>query len=1768
MSRRPLWNVVLLVLASALPAAALDVNVPADVGPAPVSGSGAGASVTGANSAVSVVPTLNSGIGAPLGAPMAAPAAAPMPLAAGPLAAAPAAAAHGAALSAAPAAAPAAAAAESRSPQGMHINAPGFVGYDPNKPNVQPGSVNLPAAEVKAAAAKTDAGGVVSAAFELGPNGLPKFLSTDQLREFFDGEAPHLGDPERRLDALAAQPGVPALAPLSKAAAASGLESAAPVVAPPAPPKAAKPDPVDALAAKLGGKLSAAWQKIKQGFGAKPPPIDLSPRVEKMLARRAPASDALETPGGILVHAPRALRFDSLGYRVHFAPPEDAPSQAVRDEPVRVRVERGSSDAGTEALRARFDAFNGLIEANFAALELIAQSSSKMTVKTARLVYSKVEEMSALYAKMVGPEEAVDETAEVAALGIGLDQAVKGLGDGDLLPPQAVALVMPLETNSLHFRINALHQAALREVGRTDAAAPANLVVKLGQGRDERAVSLVDLSEHPLVKGGRLVSPAFKALVEAMTRSKDQPQGSLLLQDHQFWGHFKLGAHSAEVYANFLPPDEGGMIRVRYQEWGTGYDNQTRLYYVARLLQKAGFHVEQDNGFLTAVVDKDHASQTVDQMTDTFALVIQALHATVGVDFALPLLVQGAKTSEEVGERIDQWVDVVMGEGTLPFYVHDEHAAMVSGWTEYQAGKPARAALRAGLNKRLLTLGLSRIPDEELLGQRTIDRFVNEPIEAAVARGELRLTQTGVERTPHYDALAGLAAGLAENPESAASLAEAVSSLDPGLLRFETIGALGALNVERAERRLEPGDWLTVFVLRDPKTGQIGFARAMLSDLKPGRGPRGVDSAELFQRLAEQGYPVAPFAPSASPAGLEHFERLLRDAPAAEFSLGRRAQGLAASPGHGRPVLARVTYDKEKAVKGGYVFVAPYTTPDDLDAIRASKAVITTSGGLLSHAAITTREMGIPAAILSRADWRGGAAVFESPEFDEAYTAGGLAARRRRAGGGAALAEGALVRLDPATGGVEVFPSNLAAPLLDAAKAAERYDSDRDGGALVAWIKSRLAMDSLHHLQKTALVHAAIEAVGARALARPEAAADLASVYAALPKGSDKLANWTEASAAGFFDASRRGALDLLREKREAARAAMSVEAVERALRAGEARAARLTAVAGALGRKKNALLEADLELASLRAEAKARGAQLLKEDVADLSEHARLFPNATVEILPRLKAAIAKAKRRRADPQVVAGWEAKVEGLERTREASLRARAPAVLSLRQVLDMDVPRVGGKAAKLGEISEVVARAGGEVPPGLALTVDAYRQFLRESGIADKLERVAADPELSPEERSARARKLILDAPLRADRGVGASVLAALKAERLEGAMLAVRSSAVDEDGAEAAFAGAGDTHLYVKPEELLPHVKEIWASLWNPRAMLYRETKGLATTNLAQAVVVQAMADSEVSGVAFTQDPVSGDSSRLIVNAAFGLGEGVVSGRVAPDQYVVGKALGREVLPAMVSDKKLAVVRGKGGVGTDEHKMPPEWRRRRSLTPSKLEKLNKVALALESHFGYALDIEFGFVGDKLFILQARPVTNAATEEAAPPAPSTAKAAAPAKAAPPAQAAPEAKRLMFVCTGNTCRSPMAERLAKQKLREEGREDFEVLSRGLDVAEAGAPMANGAQAALRNHGASAEGHAALGLVPSDVIWADVILTMTSAQAGELLRRYPSARGKVFTLGEYSGVGGEISDPYGGDLARYRESAAQIAAAVDASLDRAERPAAQQGFSAVHY
>ena len=207
---------------------------------------------------------------------------------------------------------------------------------------------------------------------------------------------------------------------------------------------------------------------------------------------------------------------------------------------------------------------------------------------------------------------------------------------------------------------------------------------------------------------------------------------------------------------------------------------------------------------------------------------------------------------------------------------------------------------------------------------------------------------------------------------------------------------------------------------------------------------------------------------------------------------------------------------------------------------------------------------------------------------------------------------------------------------------------------------------------------------------------------------------------------------------------------------------------------------------------------------------------------------------------------------------------------------------------------------------------------------------------------------------------------------MNGASFAVRSSAVQEDGDEAAFAGAAETYLYVQPEEVLHKVVETWASFWLPRGIQYRWQQGIRSIELKPAVTIQRMAKAESAGVMFTMDPAS-ERKNIVINAAFGLGEGVVSGLVQADQYTTDRA-GEELALPVLGNKTVEVVAQQDGRGTEVKNVPLRLRKQRALTPAQVKALARIGAALEEHFGFPLDIEFAVEKDRIAIVQARPIT--------------------------------------------------------------------------------------------------------------------------------------------------------------------------------------------------
>ncbi|MFP4175459.1 MAG: PEP/pyruvate-binding domain-containing protein, partial [Halobacteriales archaeon] len=309
------------------------------------------------------------------------------------------------------------------------------------------------------------------------------------------------------------------------------------------------------------------------------------------------------------------------------------------------------------------------------------------------------------------------------------------------------------------------------------------------------------------------------------------------------------------------------------------------------------------------------------------------------------------------------------------------------------------------------------------------------------------------------------------------------------------------------------------------------------------------------------------------------------------------------------------------------------------------------------------------------------------------------------------------------------------------------------------------------------------------------------------------------------------------------------------------------------------------------------------------------------------------------------------------------------VLWFDEVDKDDVDSVGGKGASLGEM----ANNDFPVPGGFVVTAQAYRRLLQDTGIEDELEEaldVDVDDSEALERAHERAVGLIKEAGMPDDMR---DEIEAAYDDLGDEDFVAVRSSATAEDLPDASFAGQQETYLNVKgADELVERVKDCWASLFTERAIYYRVEKGFSHEDVNIAVVVQRMVDADKSGVVFSSDPSTGEGSAT-VEAAWGLGESVVSGGVTPDNYVFDRGT-REVVTANVASKKVMHVKDAGTGETVEKEVPDDRRDEQVLSEKEVAEIAEVAERLEDHYGAPQDIEWAIQDDELYILQSRPIT--------------------------------------------------------------------------------------------------------------------------------------------------------------------------------------------------
>lgn len=300
--------------------------------------------------------------------------------------------------------------------------------------------------------------------------------------------------------------------------------------------------------------------------------------------------------------------------------------------------------------------------------------------------------------------------------------------------------------------------------------------------------------------------------------------------------------------------------------------------------------------------------------------------------------------------------------------------------------------------------------------------------------------------------------------------------------------------------------------------------------------------------------------------------------------------------------------------------------------------------------------------------------------------------------------------------------------------------------------------------------------------------------------------------------------------------------------------------------------------------------------------------------------------------------------------------------------------MGGKGANLSRMS----RAGFPVPPGFVITTAAYHAFVQANHLHSQIVTLASKKAKTVDETSATIRQLF-------ERGrIPPEVAAAIQpayAELMHGTSkaspVAVRSSATAEDLPNASFAGQQESYLNVRGERaLLDAVKRCWSSLWTARALDYRARQDVDPSGVSLAVVVQVMVPAEAAGIMFTANPINGARDEIVLDAAWGLGEAIVGGLVTPDHVVADKATGA-VKQMVISDK--AVMTAPTATGTEERQVEESRRHARVLTETQVTELVKLGAAIETYYGAPQDIEWCFVEDTFYIVQARPITTLPAE---------------------------------------------------------------------------------------------------------------------------------------------------------------------------------------------
>ncbi|HSD29830.1 MAG TPA: PEP/pyruvate-binding domain-containing protein [Vicinamibacteria bacterium] len=1224
------------------------------------------------------------------------------------------------------------------------------------------------------------------------------------------------------------------------------------------------------------------------------------------------------------------------------------------------------------------------------------------------------------------------------------------------------------EVRTIHGLKRYLHQRGLRLGFRlVETGGGTNRTVDLVLASGTRVLQCVRKIAYVDFEGEEalLVPHAVALIADGFARQlllgqEAFPSAQVFCYGNEVHYYLAFRNHPAFLRIDYSPPLLGGMIDLEY--YGVSVYEQSAhpnpaLDALRLFFRRLEFYVQIDGTRVHARYDKERALDLGD-ICDKAELLCGFVPYLMDLDWTIGSLSLDAPARQRVAEA---WSESFAEWGVLPvgqLLTRDRQGILLGVETGPEgerevawSGEPPyrdrfRVPAPPGLLERLqalpVDLGLEAAPivtaeAGPLVGQLRLERQLLRPLREAVARGQLVATAEGLRRCPpdrfesrhEAEAFAGLLA--AGDVAPAARLARLVAPLER-TLRFRATGRVNGHELQRARLPLR-GETLGLYVLRDA-SGIIRLALFTRGDVlgrrrrdgsAPWEATWSADSGEILALLRRDNY----LPPGGEPGEVRPGEaaeilawfRQPRTVEGPPPLPGERVlRGFRASPGR---AVGRAQFGTEGRVPedlDAAVLVAPSVRPEDNTFLYHARGIVSTGGGILSHAGLIATQFRKPALIVS-GQWQreldgSSALLYRTPEYREEHreVEGGEVVlfrdwreREHR------LREGDLVALDAVAGTLRVLGQERDALALDEelwrlGEAGRRLARAVDPPEVLAFRGHRVR--AAHQIRRILVRltdpvlarHAAHELLSGEALAGEAASRDdrvellslllrNTAVGEAAREYLVALVQELRARHVALVDEARRSlptaasVHEVLARRLEARRLGEAVEDSATSLRACGVEWSR-PPVSGA----------PDIEGLALARLRELRAARRRDLAAAPAPNPRRRHLLREVERLDLLLGCSGEADVRPARARLAEEDEAARHALH---DRLVVTAGEAGFELH-------PLIGWKAANLAEVTRL---GGGLVPPWFVVTDRAFVEVLdaplarsgpgaeaAAAGASTLREAVAAVLErgkLDNARKSALIRGLWDGAPLpeALSREVSAAYRRLAEApgwgaepDGPEGPFVAIRSSAREEDAEIAARAGEFETFLFVRGEgRLLEHLRRAWSGLWTERAIHNRALPGTGSERAGGGVIFQRIVRSRVSGVLQTVNVAEGNPREMVVNAGLGLGEGIVTGTVAADHVVVAKEGDLERGPLrfryVTADKRERVVFDRrSGLGTSRAECLYHQRLRPALEYVELAELVAVAARLEAAYGYPLDVEFGIEGSQLFVLQVRPVATFAS----------------------------------------------------------------------------------------------------------------------------------------------------------------------------------------------